>query len=352
MTIQDLRDQDLILFECISGSKAYGLDVPGSDTDIRGVFMLPREQFYGMHYTPQVSDDTNDLVFYELGRFMELLSKNNPNILELLATPEDKVLHKHPVMDRIDPSLFLSKKCKDTFGGYAFTQVRKARGLKKKIVNPVEKRKKSILEFCYILYGQGSMQLPKWLKKYHIRQEDCGLVNIPHCRDVYALFHDPSGTLAYRGIQRKDNATKVLLSSVPKVEAPRAHLFFNEDGYVQYCRDYREYWEWVENRNEHRYQNNVAHGKDYDSKNMMHTFRLLDMAIEILREGAIRVHRPNREELLTIRHGAWAYEELLEKAQAKMDVLETAYRESTLPAEPDMDRIEALLVQLRKQLYQ
>ena len=44
MTIQDLRDNNLILLECISGSRAYGLDLPTSDTDLKGVFILPKEQ--------------------------------------------------------------------------------------------------------------------------------------------------------------------------------------------------------------------------------------------------------------------------------------------------------------------
>lgn len=92
MTIDDLKSQNLILFECISGSKAYGLDTATSDTDIKGVFLLPKEDFYGLNYIPQVSNETNDIVYYELGRYFELLLLNNPNILELLSTPENKIL--------------------------------------------------------------------------------------------------------------------------------------------------------------------------------------------------------------------------------------------------------------------
>ncbi|MCB0644366.1 MAG: nucleotidyltransferase domain-containing protein, partial [Phaeodactylibacter sp.] len=134
MTIQELKDRQLIVYECISGSKAYGLDLPTSDTDIKGVFVCPQEDLYGSRYVEQVSDANNDQVYYELGRFVDLLKKNNPNMLELLATPADKVLYRHPLMEQFRPALFLTKKCKDTFGGFAFAQVRKARGLNKKIV--------------------------------------------------------------------------------------------------------------------------------------------------------------------------------------------------------------------------
>ena len=351
MTIADLKTNNLILLECISGSKAYGLDLPTSDTDIRGVFYMPRDQFYGLDYIPQVADATNDIVYYELGRFIELLGKNNPNILELLATPAEKTLIRHPLLDEIKTTLFLSKRCKDTFGGYAFTQVKRATGLNKKIMNPMSKRKKSVLEFCYVLREQGSISLLNWLKETNRKQENIGLVSIPHFRDTYGLYYDDKETKHYAGVMKKETATTVLMSSIPKLEAPINHLHFNQDGYMKYCKDYRAYWEWVEKRNEARYQNTIDSGKNYDAKNMMHTFRLLDMGIEILRTGKIIVKRPNREELLAIRRGEWLYDDLLEKADEKMEELKKAYSESNLPEESDKEKVEALVVRLREIVY-
>ena len=72
MDINYLKTHQLILLEAISGSKAYGLDTPESDTDVKGVFLLPKKQFYGLEYFPQVSNESNDIVFYEWKRFMEL----------------------------------------------------------------------------------------------------------------------------------------------------------------------------------------------------------------------------------------------------------------------------------------
>ena len=83
MTISELREKGLIILECISGSKAYGLDTPSSDTDIKGVFILPKKDYYGLTYIPQINNETNDIVFYELGRFMELLLLNNHILLVL-----------------------------------------------------------------------------------------------------------------------------------------------------------------------------------------------------------------------------------------------------------------------------
>src|ERR1044072_3687818 len=98
MTIHDLRDRNLIVLECITGSKAYGLDLPGSDVDLKGVYVLPLADYYGLNYIPQVSSEKDDEIFYELKRFFELLLKNNPNIIELLGIPSECILTKHLLM--------------------------------------------------------------------------------------------------------------------------------------------------------------------------------------------------------------------------------------------------------------
>ena len=102
----------MFLFETICGSQAYGTALPTSDVDKKGVFVLPKEQFYSLNQIPQISDERNDEVYYELGRFMELLSKSNPNMLELLAMPEECILDKHPLYDHLKAIDFLSKQCK------------------------------------------------------------------------------------------------------------------------------------------------------------------------------------------------------------------------------------------------
>ena len=301
MTISEIKGSGLLLFECISGSKAYGLNTEKSDADLKGVFYLPVEKFFGLNYIPQISNETNDEVYYELGRFVELLAKNNPNILELLATPNDCVLYRHPLMNRLDINMFLSKLCKDTFAGYAISQIRKARGLKKKIVNPVDEERKSALDFCYVIQGYSSVAVRQWLALRGLCQERCGLAAIPHAKGLYALFYDHTCTLGYRGIISGDTANDVSMSAIPKGEKELATLFFNKEGYSAYCREYREYWEWVNKRNEERYSGTMQHGKNYDAKNMMHTIRLLQVAEEILATGQLRVKRPNREELLSIK---------------------------------------------------
>jgi uncharacterized protein len=352
MTIQELKSRKLLLFECISGSKAYGTDLPSSDTDIKGVFVLPLEDYYGLSNIEQVNSEKNDEVYYELRRFVELLHKNNPGILEMLATPKDCILYCHPLFEPFLKKSFLSKLCKDSFAGFAFAQIKKARGLNKKINIPAVTKRKTPLDFCFIAENQGSIPLQKWLEQRNWRQEDCGLVAIQNMRDLFGLYHSDSGTHTFSGIMRKVHANEINLRSIPKGLQQVAVMSFNKDAYSRHCREYREYQTWLENRNEERYQNTISHGKNYDSKNMMHTIRLLDMAIEILETGTIEVRRPNKDLLLAIRKGEFEYADLMQKAEEKLDKIEEIYKTSTLAEQPDKLELEQLLIVTRKSFYQ
>lgn len=349
MTIDELKNSGHIIFECISGSRAYGLATQNSDTDIRGVFILPEADFYSLHYVGQVNNESNDIVYYELRKFIELCANNNPNILEMLHVPEHCILYQHPLFSAITMDLFLSKQCERSFANYAYAQIKKARGLEKKIVNPIEKERKSILDFCYIWTNEKSIALKKFLEAQGLNQTNCGLSSIPHMRDCYNLYH--SKELNYSSIVKSDFSNDVNLSSIPKGETAIGLLFFNKDGYSNYCKTYREYWDWVTKRNDTRYSTTVAHGKNYDAKNMMHTFRLLHMAKEIAVENKIQVHRSDRQYLLAIKSGEFEYDELVTKAEQLKAELAELYRHSTLPDSPNLDVLNTLLATVRRRFY-
>ncbi len=346
------NNNEVLLLQCISGSKAYGLNTPQSDTDIRGIFYLSRSEFYGLSYTDQVANPSNDIVYYEVKKYIELLSRNNPNILELLNTPPDCILYRHPILDLVKPDIFLSKLCLQTFAGYALTQVKKAGGLNKKIFNPIDKVRKSILEFCYYISGYAAVPLLQWLQAQAYQQEDCGLVKIPHTRDTYAIFHKSQLSTGYfDGIYSGENANDVKVSTVPPDITPLGTISFNKDSYSGYCKDYKEYWEWVEKRNDVRYENTLQHGKNYDSKNMMHTFRLLNMASEIATENRVNVRRQDREFLFKIKNGEFEFNDLMKMVEEKMAMIEQQYQHCSLPDRPVEALCEALLVEIRERLY-
>jgi hypothetical protein len=354
MTFEQLTTEPHhLLLKCISGSKAYNLHLPSSDTDVKGIFVLPQRQLYGLEQVAQLANASNDEVYFEVARFIELLLKNNPNILELLSTPKDCILFRHPLMMLVRPEDFLSKLCKETFAGYAKTQIKKARGLNKKILRPMTKERKGVPDFCFVVDGNGSIPLVQWLAGQGYRQEECGLTQLSHFRDAYLIYHQSqiAGNNNLKGIVSGDAANDVQLSAVPKGVNALAVMHFNKDAYSVYCREYNEYWEWVEKRNEARYQNTLSHGKNYDAKNMMHTFRLLTMAEEIALHQQVIVHRNDRDFLLRIRSGEFDYQELLRMAEEKLERIEELYKRSYLPDVPDTKKGEALLVQIRESFY-
>ena len=349
LTIEEVKQNGWLFFEAIVGSRAYGLNTPNSDTDIRGVFILPKNLYYGLEYTGQVNNETNDIVYYELKRFMELLAKNNPNIMEMLSIPDNCVLYRHQLMEKIKVGMFLSKLCEKTFANYAYTQIKKAYGLEKKVLNPVEEIRKSVLDFCFIYQDKEAILLQAFLMQNNLSQEKAGLSAIAHLRDCYNLFYNDENI--YHGIISNEQANDVHLSSIPKGEKPLAMMYFNKEAYSSYCKKYKEYWEWVEKRNDERYKTTISHGKGYDSKNMMHVFRLLLMAKEIATQGAVNVFRKDRDFLLSIKAGEFEYDDLVAQAEKLKEELPKFYQECKLQEEPNVDHIDDLLVKIREEFY-
>jgi predicted nucleotidyltransferase len=435
LDIQYLKDNNLIIFESISGSTAYGLAREGkSDLDIRGVYISPLrnllgtsyvdslkknssvEQFlnsfkddakaqkfftkynseelsyliesvFGQNYDEQVSDDTNDTMYYEVGKFLKLIQKNNPNILELLNMPDEFVKYKHPVYDLIleHKDKFITKKCKNSFIDYAYSQLKKARGGNKKVVQKVGKIKKTPLDFCFVLIDGKSKKLKDYLKTNNLEQKFAGLVKIKNARDVYGCYYDrlahdlfskygnkagqkvkiasrkkndlPCG-FKFKGIinDTSKDSNDIRLSSIPKnieKESFLCNIIYNKDGYTKYCNVYTDYWKWVEDRNEQRYIDNVANGyKGYDLKNAMHSVRLTRMAEEILDGKGIIVNRKNdRDYLLSIREGKISYEDLIKTVEDSIANLGEKFMKSTLPESVDNKLIDEILYNIRMSFY-
>jgi uncharacterized protein len=114
---------------------------------------------------------------------------------------------------------------------------------------------------------------------------------------------------------------------------------------------YKEYWDWAAKRNDVRYKTTRSHGKNYDSKNMMHVFRLLLMAKEIAIEGKINVYSKDGVFLLSIKEGKFEYGELVQQAETLKAELPLLYQNSNLMMEPDVERIDELLIKMREIYY-
>ena len=359
---------DNIIFECIVGSQAYGTAIPTSDVDIKGVYIQPIDDLISFGYREQWNVD-KDTTYYEVGRFLQLLQTANPTVLEMLWVPNECILQTSPTWDIIKEhrSMFVTKACRNSFAGYVVSQIKKARGLDKKMNWEANKvTRKTPLDFCYIavspakgffsrLFGLPSNErktfpIKKWLDNTPYIQDQLGLAALDHMRDMYAVFINADPEMPLRGIVSEDG-NEVRLSSIPKDALFLTDMYYNKDGYSEHCKAYKEYQEWLSKRNTQRYVDVNAHGQQIDGKNMMHCRRLLDTARDIATTGEILVRRPNAEYLLSIRRGEVDLKQLLDSAEADLVEIDAEFDNCSLPSSADFEETRQLLLKVRKFYY-
>ena len=302
-----------------------------------------------------------DTTYYEVKRFLELAGSANPTILELMWMPDRCVQIKDPLFIKHIESnrdLFLTKECANSFCGYAYQQIVKAKGLDKKM-NWEEDRikRKTPIDFCKFLW------LPDWKYKKDIRlsnkidlitpdwfnQDFYALTKIDNTKQLYKFWYIKMP--AQEWTRPLCNNDDLIMTAIPEdIDAKLlAIVQYDLDGFQAHCREYNQYQTWLKERNESRYVDVQNHGQKIDGKNLMHCYRLMDMAEEIVKEHKIIVERPNRQELLDIRHGKYDLQTLIDRAEEKIETIKEAYRTSDLPDKVDGEKVNEILVNIRKE---
>jgi predicted nucleotidyltransferase len=118
--------QDCVIYRCVVGSRAYGLDDATSDTDRRGIYLPPADRHWSLFGVPeQLENPATEEVYWEIQKFLTLALKANPNILECLYTP--LVEHATPLAAELLAmrESFLSKLVYQTYSGYVTSQFKK-----------------------------------------------------------------------------------------------------------------------------------------------------------------------------------------------------------------------------------
>jgi hypothetical protein len=118
--------ESCIIYRCVVGSRAYGLDNDESDIDRRGIYLAPAELQWSLFGAPeQFEDNATQSCYWELQKFIIMALKANPNILECLYSP---------MVEKVTPlgedllalrQQFLSQMVFQTFNGYAMSQFKK-----------------------------------------------------------------------------------------------------------------------------------------------------------------------------------------------------------------------------------
>ncbi len=117
---------DRVIFRCVIGSRAYGLDTAESDTDRRGIYLPPADLHWSLYGVPeQLENEETQEAYWELRKFLILALKANPNVLECLYTP--LVEHATPLAEELlgMRSLFLSRLVYQTYNGYVMSQFKR-----------------------------------------------------------------------------------------------------------------------------------------------------------------------------------------------------------------------------------
>ncbi len=117
---------DYVIYRCVVGSRAFGLDESTSDTDRRGIYLPPAQLHWSLSGVPEQLESTEtEETYWEIQKFLTLALKANPNILECLYTPmvematplAEELLRMRPI--------FLSKLIYQTYNGYVLSQFKK-----------------------------------------------------------------------------------------------------------------------------------------------------------------------------------------------------------------------------------
>ncbi len=301
----------------LGGSHAYGTNIETSDLDIRGIAINHADDLLLGHDFEEVIDRKTDTTVYSMRKAFNLLSKCNPNMVEILGLHNDQIFVTSPAWQKIQQNkdLFLSKRCISTFGGYANAQLRRLETKSARELGAAQKEK-------YIL-GSIENSGETWAEKYARNKND-----------KFNIYIDKS-----------DNPDE---GEILFVDATISHYPFRDfataiSQYNSIIRDYDK----MGTRNSKA----IEHGKL--GKHMMHLVRLYYMVFDILEKGEINTYREKEHDMLmSIRNGEY----LIDKVKPKdefyrlvdqlQERLERDKATTLLPPDPDMDKIYALYLDI------
>ena len=292
------------------GSIAYGTNLPTSDTDIRGIYMNPLDEFIGCKpVSEQYDPSASDITIYSLKKIMGLLLQCNPNVIEILGLkPEHYIYMTEMGQTLVDNAeIFLSKRASYTFGNYAKSQLNRlmnksGRANEQVLANEVRSLSKAI----------ASIRKREGIENLRVEEENGTPVIIMNEKlpiDLYARINNE---------------------------------ILNVHG------DYKE---------SRRNNRAVEHGKI--AKHMMHLLRLYMMGIDILKEHKVITYREAEHDLLMdVRNGKYLEEDGVSPTARFEEILtyytekfEEATEKTTLPKNPDYEKANNLMMDLVRTRY-
>ncbi len=136
-----------VQYRCVMGSRAFGLNTPDSDTDLRGFYLPPARLQWGLQEVPEQLEG-DEQTYWEARKFLLLALKANPNVLECLYSPLP--LTVTPLAQELLDirGAFLSRLVYQTYNGYVMGQFKK---LDSDLRNYGEVRPKHVMHLLRLL---------------------------------------------------------------------------------------------------------------------------------------------------------------------------------------------------------
>lgn len=306
----------------LGGSHAYGTNVEGSDIDIRGIALNSKSDILGSSNFEQVVNEATDTTIYSLRKIVSLLSSCNPNTIEILGLKPEHYLYLSPIGQELldNKKLFLTKRAVQSFGGYAFAQLRRLDNKAARTLEQAEREQhilNSITNASYV-----------WPDKY-----DC--------------FKDGDFINLYLDDSELDDMDKEIFMDIRLTHYP--------------LRDYKSMWSDMKNivseygKIGHRNKNAIANDKL--GKHMMHLVRLYLMCLDILEKEEINTFRDKDHDfLMEIRNGKFLDKdshplpEFYDMVSDYEKRLKYAAENSSLPDKPDYDAINEFLMSVNERI--
>lgn len=364
--MRTLQERTILL--TITGSHAHGTANETSDIDVMGTAVPTRRQIHSVfqHFDqenqaeklqpfaadlPQaeqaiVAHSKLEGTVYGIQKFLHLASMANPNILEVLFCRESEIRRITPLGEllRGERDLFVTAKCRHTFGGYASNQLgrlrRHYRWHTDGPTGPPDRADYDLPTMARI--SKADVDAAEAAVQTQLDRWELDLQEVePAVRiDVENRIANTLTEWKLSADQDKWNAAARWIglddNLIEMIQQERRWRLANQE--------WQKYRGWLENRNPDRAKLEAEYG--YDTKHGAHLVRLLRMGLEIITTGHVHVWRGDRDadELRAIRDGAWSYETLCDWADQAYVELEKQTTE--LPVHTDRGKVDALSMQI------
>jgi predicted nucleotidyltransferase len=341
--LENLGNKNLIL-KTIAGSRAYGTNRPESDIDERGIFISPINHYINIVNPPieQIQYSVNDVVYFELSKYMKLLLDQNPNVVELLWTDKNDILYCNEFGKLLIDyrSEFLSIKIKESFVGYAMAQLKRIKGHNKWLNNPQSIDAPQEKNFTSIVWNYTTN------KEYNKHVPTEGFVALSLGNDIYSLWDSKKLQTKRNWIDKKGKILSLDKEELEELNKnnypPDIIVKFHRNNYENQYNNWKGYWTWKENRNEKRAILENKFG--YDVKHAMHLIRLLRSGRDILKNCEVPVKRKDKDFLLSILYGELSYEQVVEESEKLLKEVEYYSLSTKLPKEPNKQLAEEICI--------